>query len=165
MMRDQALAMLAFLLIAAAGAGCDDDARSESATRTEAVDFDGHECAACGMIVREQPSPRGQAVHADGARVYFCALSDMLTYLKAPSPHGDIMAVYVEAGDPALEDPLANDTGRRPWVTADEASFVLGIERERIMGEPVLSYRSESDARGVARRTSGRVVDWQTLRR
>ena len=63
------LALALFVLCAACSRG-----GASSAVERAAKDFDGDECAACGMIVREQPSPRAQAVHRDGERVYFCSI-------------------------------------------------------------------------------------------
>ena len=99
------------------------------------------------MIVREQPSPRAQLVHADGTRVYFCAVADLLTYLQAPSPHGAAEAIFVEANDAGAEDPVAHDTARRPWIPAADARFVAGIQRPRVMGEPSAWARACSDER------------------
>jgi len=142
---------------------CGDDGSGSAHRERAAVDFDGEECAACGMIVREQPSPRAQLVHADGTRLYFCAIADMLTYLQAPSPHGAATAIHVEANDPAAGDPVAHDTGPRPWVAAASARFVVGIRRERVMGQPVLAYEDDGDAGRIARRLGGEVTDWEGL--
>ncbi len=122
-------------------------------------------CASCGMFVAEQPSPRAQAIHADGTRVYFCSIGDLLAYLPEPSRHGAVLAVFVEASDPDASDPLAQDTVERPWIRASEAWFVAPVPRERIMGVPMLVYRRRLDAERVARRYTGtRVFDWTELR-
>jgi nitrous oxide reductase accessory protein NosL len=121
-----------------------------------------HDCAACGMIVREQPSPRGQVVHHDGEHAWFCSIGDLVAYLGAPSPHGRVVEVWVET-QPADVDPGANDVSERPWAQAAGAFFVLGIERERVMGAGVLAFASESDARAAAARLGGRMVRWDEL--
>ena len=38
-------------------------------------DADVETCTACGMVVREQPAPRGQVIHRDGTRVFLCDFS------------------------------------------------------------------------------------------
>lgn len=151
------------LVLVLALAGCRGET-SQATAEVAAVDFDGHDCAACGMIVREQPAPRGQVQHVDGARLYFCSISDLLTYLGAPSPHGKVKGIWVEAIDPA-SDPLAFDPARRPWVEAERAFFVLGLEKPRVMGTPIVSYTTESEARRVAEAHPGATVsDWSRLK-
>ena len=115
------------------------------------------------MIVREQSSPRAQLVHRDGTRQYFCAIGDLLAYLPVPSPHGRVEAVFVEAMDAKVAEPLAFDPSPRPWIAAADGHYVVGIERH-VMGVPVLVYGASGDAEAVARRVGGRVVDWTTLR-
>ncbi len=117
------------------------------------------ECASCGMIVREQPSPRGQLVHRDGTRAFFCSIGDLIAYAEAPSSHGRIEQTWVEALAPDV-DPAANDLEEERWVEASSAGFVLGVERDLIMGEPVLSFASASEAQAAAARLGGRAVSW-----
>jgi nitrous oxide reductase accessory protein NosL len=125
----------------------------------EAVAFTDHECAACGMLVRDQSSPRGQLVHRDGTRGYFCSVSDMITYMEAPSPHGRVRAAFVEAMDPAA-DPLTFDPAPRPWVPVEEATYVLDVPKERVMGTPILVYSSRPEAEAIADSTGGNVTGW-----
>jgi nitrous oxide reductase accessory protein NosL len=142
---------------------CGDDESTPERSEVPAADFDGDECAACGMIVREQPSPRGQLVHADGTRLYFCSVADMVTYVESPSPHGSVVAAFVEQNDPDRADPLAYDMGRRPWIPTPRAHFVVGIERPRVMGRPVLSYATTEDASRVAERLGAETTTWNGL--
>jgi nitrous oxide reductase accessory protein NosL len=144
-------------------AGCDESQRKSSEGAAKASKLGNHECASCGMLVREQPSPRGQLVHRDGTRAHFCSIADMLTYLKAPSPHGRAKAVFVEAMPPDVEQPLAHDTAPRPWIRAEKATFVTGFERKRIMGKPYLVYDERDSAARIAESLGARVVDWKTL--
>ena len=150
-----ALALLALLV------GCDDDAAAEAST-VEAVSFEHHECAACGMIVREQPAPRGQLVHRDGTRVHFCAISDLAAYVGAPSPHGEPVGIFVEAMAPDVSpDDLSTVEGA--WVDVHEASFVVGEFTRPVMGRPVLTFSSEGHGREAAERLGGRALDWSGL--
>lgn len=156
---------LALLLVAVvlSALGCDDTRQQKAPVNTAAVDFEHHECAACGMIVREQPAPRGQLVHRDGERAYFCSIADMLSYVDVPSPHGKPAAVYVETSS-ATEDLYAVTTAKRPWTDARTASYVTGIENPKIMGFPVLAYTSEESAKTVATSISGQTHDWDGIR-
>lgn len=123
-----------------------------------------HECASCGMIVREQPSPRAQLIHRDGTRAWFCSIADVVAYEAAPSRHGRIERTWVEVLPPEL-DPAVNDAAERPWIEADRVHFVLGVPRDLIMGTPALAYGSEGDARGAMERVGGRAARWDEVRR
>lgn len=135
---------------------------ASSGVDSSARDFAGDECAACGMIVREQPSPRAQVVHRDGERAFFCSIGEGLTYVATPSPHGAIVATYVEVMDGAA-DPAADATAPRPWMAATRATYVLGVRRPRVMGVPVLAYATRNAAASAARRFTGRVATWSQL--
>lgn len=152
------------LALALVLSGCSETETEERDTPAVAAPIASSECAACGMIVREQPSPRAQLIHRDHTRAFFCSIADMLTYLRAPSPHGEATAFFVEVGDPASLDPLAYDTAPRPWIAAADAHYVVGVERERVMGAPVLVYEHLADAERVAQELDGEVRDFQALR-
>ena len=121
-----------------------------------------HECAACGMVVREQPAPRAQVVHRDGTREYFCSLSDLLQYVKTPSSHGAIAQVFVELLDPAA-DPTQISPEARPWALAEGAHFVVGVARPGIMGATVLTYATAAEATAAAKKPGGKVKSWAEL--
>lgn len=114
------------------------------------------------MIVREEPSPRAQLVHHDGTHVWFCSVADEVAYASAPSPHGRVEHVWVETS-PVDVDPASVDAAPRPWVAVERASFVLGVTRERVMGESVLAFEAETDARTAATRLGGRVSSWEQV--
>lgn len=116
----------------------------------QAVALTDQEDEVCGMLVREMSAPRGQVVHRDGSRFFFCSLGDMLVHLAAPSPHGRVEAIFVEAMKPD-EDPMQSHTGVHPWIAAEQAVFVVGIERSGIMGAPVLTYADQGDAERAMR--------------
>ncbi len=143
--------------------GCDqggDD--SADNTGAEAESFGLEECTSCGMVVREQPAPRGQAVHRDGTRKFFCALSDLLYYIETPSPHGQITDIFVEVL-PADADPSEPDPSERDWLEAEKAQFIVGVDRPHVMGRPVLAYSPEVDVATLAERFDGQVVEWEEL--
>jgi copper chaperone NosL len=116
------------------------------------------------MLVREQSAPRAQVVRSDGSRFFFCSIGDLLVHLAAPSSHGRTSAVFVEVMAPH-EDPSQPHVGTHPWVPAEDAVYVVGIERPGIMGQPVLTYADRSDAERVAARHAGAgVLDLTGLR-
>lgn len=143
---------------------CRNDGGGEEAKiNTGPAAMDVAECNACGMVVRDQPAPRGQAVHRDGTRAWFCSLGDMMVYLDTPSPHGSVNHVYVELMNPDHK-PENLAVQLQPWQNASEVFYVLDVERPAIMGPPVLSYKSAADADQAAQAYDGRVVDWPGLR-
>ncbi len=151
-----ARAMVIVALIAASQLGCgSEDGGGTIDVSAHALDGEG--CAACGMIVREQPAPRAQLVHRDGTRAYFCSISDLLSYLDVPSSHGAPQRIYVEPLDPEAADPLAHDTGEHAWIAAEDASYVTHVDRVGVMGVPALTYAERADAERVAERLGARV--------
>ena len=132
-------------VVASALFGCGVDESADGAQGRQPVALADQEDAVCGMLVREQSAPRGQVVHRDGERSFLCSIGDLLAYLAAPSPHGAPARVLVEVLQPT-QDPALSHTGPHPWIVAEEGVYVVGIERERIMGAPVLIYRDRAAA-------------------
>lgn len=155
-----------FTVVALACACRDSSSEQAKAAAAVAAPIDVAECAACGMVVREQPAPRAQLVHRDGERAYFCSIGDLVIYLRAPSPHGDPVAIFVEV-TPADEahDPTILDTRERPWVPAESATYLVGIDRPNIMGPPVLVYDSEAAADDGVARHGGTKKSWAEVAR
>ena len=153
------LTLTSLLLIPA----CQDKANTDAvASAASAAPMGAAECAACKMVVREQPAPRAQAVHRDGTRVHLCSIGDLVQYLASPSPHGSAIAIFVEALEGDF-DPKGSDTKERPWVAAESASYVVGVDRERIMGPAVLSHKDRVLAERAAQAHGGKVSDWAEL--
>jgi len=147
------LSMAAVIVLIVLAAACRPDDDRSAADAHHAAPIADHECAACGMLVRDQSAPRAQVVHRDGSRLYFCSLGDMLVHLDAPSPHGRAEAIFVEVMQPE-EQATASHTGDHPWLPAGEASYVVGVPRGAIMGEPILAYAEHDAAREVASASS-----------
>lgn len=136
---------IAVATLAVALLSCSPSSNSTAMKVHETVALSDQEDEVCGMLVHEMSAPRGQVVHRDGSRFFFCSLGDMLVHLSAPSPHGCVEATFVEVMRPD-EDPMQSHTGVHPWVPANEAVFVIGIDRPGIMGKPVLAYANQSEA-------------------
>jgi copper chaperone NosL len=117
-------------------------------------------CAVCGMVVAEQPVPRGQIAYRDGHHDHFCSLGDLRVAVQSPSPRGKPVAVWVEAA-PADVELVA--TAPLPWVAAEGAYFVVGFERPGVMGRPGLAAADPAVAAALAERFGGRVVDWAAV--
>ncbi len=119
------------------------------------------ECAVCGMVVAEQPAPRGQAVHRDGTRAHLCSLGDLRAYVQVPNPRGAPLAIYVET---LPADDLALTTAPHAWTPADAAHYVSAPDRGTIMGHPLLAFADRTLAESVAAATSQSVLTWTHLR-
>ena len=151
-------------LVALVLLGCSPPNEGDIGPPHKAVALDDQEDEVCGMLVREQSAPRSQVVHRGGSRFFFCSLADMLVHLSAPSPHGRTEAIFVEVVEPE-EDPMQSHTGVHPWVLAESAVYVVGIERRGIMGEPVLAYADRSEAlRAIQGHRGARMLDMAGLR-
>lgn len=155
---------VAVVFVALSLSSCGPAADPDAERAHEPVALSDQEDAVCGMLVREQSAPRGQIIHSDGSRFFFCSIGDMLVHLGAPSPHGRANVIFVEVMEPQ-EDPSQPHTGSHPWVPAEEAVYVVGIERPGIMGVPVLTYADRSDAERVIERYAGaQILDVAGLR-
>jgi copper chaperone NosL len=128
---------------------CGGEPATSAGSSAAGESLDDQECAVCGMLVRDQPAPRARIVHRDGTEVFTCSLGDLLVHLSVPSPHGHAATVRVEVLAPD-EDPADRDRGAHAWVDADDASYVVGVERRGIMGPPVLAYAKRVDAERAA---------------
>ena len=129
----------------------------------DAHSMEGHQCAVCGMVVDEQPSPRGQVVFREGEHKFTCSLGDLRAYVQAPNPLGEPARIYVE--DVGAEFDLAGSaTAARPWIDAGEATYVVGVKRGGVMGVPAVSFRSAREAGVFAEKVSGELVSWGAMK-
>ena len=144
--------------------GCSPEDPSERVGALEPVEITDQEGAVCGMLVRDQAAPRAQVIHRDGERSFVCSIGDLLVYLEAPLPHGAPSKVLVELMDPD-EDPGETHSGSHAWIPAEDAVYVVGIERRGIMGPPVLTYRSHEAAQQVTEGTNARILEFEELER
>ena len=137
--------------VALAGCGKSRDAGSDPKGPISAEAIGPQECAACGMVVREQPAPRAQLRHRDGTRAFFCSIGDLVQYQQAPSRHGKVTDTFVEVL-PVDVDPETPDMKPRPWLPAAKVHYLLGAKRRGIMGPPVLSFATRVDADAARKR-------------
>ncbi len=114
------------------------------------------------MTVAEQPAPRGQLVWRDGTRAHFCSLGELRASLQSPSPHGEPVAIHVEAL-PVDFDPTTTTTTPYPWCEAESAWYAFGATRPIVMGLPVLSYASEAKAKQASEALSLTISPWAAV--
>jgi nitrous oxide reductase accessory protein NosL len=141
--------------------GCTDSEQMNKIQVTPET-FDGAECSVCSMIVAEQPSPRAQVIYRDGTRHHLCSLADLSIEIQTPSSNGKPIATYVESL-PSNFDPKKNLVIPLPWINANDAVYILGFQRPRVMGTPILSF-SKSNGQIFQSNYSETVsVDWKEL--
>jgi copper chaperone NosL len=152
----RALALSVLLLV-----GCDDAQTAEVDTQPSPIATTS--CEVCGMVVAEQPAPRGQLVYRDGTRAHFCSLGELRATVQGRSPHGSPVALYVEAL-PADFDPAANATAEQSWIPAEGATYLTGATRPMVMGLPLLSFADGAEAQEAATRLGLGVATWPDVR-
>ncbi len=153
------LPLIACLFLVACGGS-----KTSSADQKAQPDgFEGSSCAVCGMVVDEQPPPRGQVRHRDGSHRFTCSLGDLRAYVQAPNPLGDPTDIWVEDLGAGWQ-PDDSSYGARPWIAASDASYVVGLERPRVMGLPVASFKEPSAAEAMSKGEGRKVVTWAQLK-
>ncbi|MCF6311202.1 MAG: nitrous oxide reductase accessory protein NosL [Verrucomicrobiales bacterium] len=155
--------ILIMCCVLASGACRKEQSARQNHTMAVALDADTETCAACGMVVREQPSPRGQVVYHDGTREFLCSIGDLLHFLAVPSPSGKPLAIYAEVM-PDDHEADNRSTTWQVWGEAGELFFVTDIERAAVMGKPVLTFHTRKAAEKAANKLAGKVVNFDELR-
>ncbi len=140
-----------------------DQVTRQNHTATVAENADTETCAACGMVVREQPAPRGQVIHRDGTHSFLCSIGDLVHFLAVPSPSGKPLMVYTEVMPDDFEANIRS-TSWQPWGKASELFFVTDIELTAVMGKPALTFRTREAAEKSSKKLTGKVVIFNQLR-
>ncbi len=163
--RYQSILRCWFFTIVILTVGCDGNdqqARNlEDLHRAAALD-PSHECAVCGMYVMNQAAPRAQILHRNGERVFFCSIGDMLVYNQTPSPLGKPEKIWVEAVGKDMQLEITGPEGD-PWIDHEEAHYVTGIQREMVMGYPVIALQSKVDSEYLQKLNGGQLANWEQL--
>lgn len=134
-----------------------------SHTATVAENATTETCAACGMVVREQPAPRGQVVYRNGTRSFLCSIDDLVHFLAVPSPNGKPLTIYAEVMPDGYESDKRS-TAWQSWDDANELFFVTDIERAAVMGKPALTFHTRGAAEKSAEKLTGKVAVFDQLR-
>lgn len=151
-------------LLAAVGlilllAGCGERETQQAAQPAVAIE-PGDECHLCGMIIEEQPGPKGQLYLSRETQARkFCSVAEMFTFLLQPEHVERIGAAYVHdvaAGSWAAPSDDA-------FVPAREAWYVLGHDLEGSMGHALASFRQQADAEAFAQEHGGRVLRFEQI--
>ena len=156
--------LLAILCLLALASCQQKEALASTSESTQPIDAETDTCAACGMVIREQPAPRGQVIHRNGDRQFLCSIDDLLQYLDLPSPSGKPISIYCEV-IPDAQPPSDMETSFQAWKEASSLFYVVGIKRKGVMGAPVMSYSTTKAAENAAKNFGGKVVTFEQLRK
>ncbi len=118
---------------------------------------DGDVCAVCGMYIRGQPGPRGEAyVDGDAGALKFGSTRDFFAYVTQPDIASRLESAYVQ------------DTARIIWghpadaadsfIDARKAYYVAWQPLPGEMGPTFASFARRSDAEAFVRRHGGAVL-------
>ena len=98
----------------------------------------------CQMDIADHGGPKGQ-IHLAGHEqpLFFAQVRDMVAYLKSPERDAEITAIYVSDMGAAAswEEP-----GISNWITAEDATFVVGAPVKGGMGAPEIVPFAQFDA-------------------
>jgi copper chaperone NosL len=88
----------------------------------------------CQMNIAEHGGPKGQ-IHLAGhpQPLFFAQVRDLVAYLKSPEREAEITAVYVSDMGAALSWGVP---GKNNWISAEQATFVVGAGVAGGMGAP-----------------------------
>ena len=150
--------MIATLLLMA-GCGTADEAISR---RAEPEPIGLAECSVCGMVVGEQPAPRGQVAYRDGSHAHVCSIEELRAIVQNPSSKGRPVGMFVEALPVGVE-PTSTSNAELPWRSVHDVWFVFGTARPGVMGEPVLVFAERSTANLHATKLGTQEVSWTAL--
>ena len=140
-----------------------DEGPSQQGVDLSATNADTETCTACGMVIREQPAPRGQLIRRDGTREFLCSIDDLVQYLEVPSPNGKPAKVFAEVM-PDDHDQSDMSTAAQAWGEVADVYFVIGLDRGAVMGGPALTYQTQEAAEQAAKKFGGKVVTFEQLR-
>lgn len=110
-------------------------------------------CAVDGMLLRPHPGPKGQIVHADGTRSFYCDVREVFEALHDPEQGHRVARAFVQPMDGRAW--AGHDDG---WADARELIYVLGSRRMGHMGPTLVPFRERPAAQEFMAGHGGRVV-------
>ncbi|MBK8973459.1 MAG: nitrous oxide reductase accessory protein NosL [Hahellaceae bacterium] len=120
----------------------------------------GDECHLCGMIIREFPGPKGEAIETRHGRVAkFCSTRDMLSWWLQPEHQSLAAQLYVH--DMARSDWQHPDD--RHLIDATKAFYVAGSRLRGAMGPTLASFAGRGSAESFAREHGGTVLRFDQI--
>jgi copper chaperone NosL len=148
---------LALLLVLAA---CSKEDEAIPSPQAMTVDATGYYC---GMLLNEHGGPKGQIlVRGTKTPFWFSSVRDTMNFLHLPEEPKDIGAIYVSdmAKAPSWDKP-----GAENWISAAEAVYVVGSNRQGGMGgAEAIPFGARDAATAFASEHGGKVVSFEEAR-
>lgn len=143
--RRRLLLGLALLPAGLALASC---TRPVDASEPPTIRYGTDVCARCGMIISEAAYAAAYRTSAGDARLFDDIGCMVLQHREQREP---VTTFFVH------DHPTAR------WLTADDASYVVGSRLRTPMGSGVAAFAREAEARALADQQGGRVVGFKEL--
>lgn len=112
----------------------------------------------CGMIVEAHEGPKSQIILAgEDTPLWFTSVRDGIAYTLLPEETGTVLALFVTA----LDDVDWNHPEQQlqSWISADQASYVIGSKKRGGMGAAeAIPFAAATAAKRFAETFGGKVV-------
>ncbi len=111
-------------------------------------------CIGCGMLIMEDQSSCSLLVTQDGDR----------TYLHFDDP-GCLLDYRADNPSTAIVDQFVHDYHSRQWLTATNASYLVGVEKtlSTPMGSGIVAFASSTAANAQRTTSGGDVLKFEQL--
>ncbi|WP_043488525.1 nitrous oxide reductase accessory protein NosL [Halomonas halodenitrificans] len=148
------LLLLSILLLSACG-----ESEPETLATAQPIEA-GDSCHVCGMLISEQPGPKGEAfMDKQEQPLKFCSTMDLFAFLKQPENETRVSHAYV------------HDVAAAPWATPDDEAFVLaseawylvGHDQRGAMGHTLASFADRADAETFREEHGGELVGFDEI--
>lgn len=137
---------------------CSDKADQQKMLHKAVAMESADECHLCGMLITRFDGPKGEVFRKEtGNQVLkFCSTRDLFSYYLDPENTRNIAQLFV------------HDMSKMPWgsesiddkyfIDAKTAWYVVGSEKMGAMGETLVSFSKENDAKAFAKEFGGKVI-------
>jgi copper chaperone NosL len=137
---------------------CSDKAEQQQILHQAVAMESSDECHLCGMLITRFDGPKGEVFRKEtGDHVLkFCSTRDLFSYYLDPENTRNVAQL------------LVHDMSKMPWgsesiddkyfIDAKTAWYVVGSEKMGAMGETLVSFSKESDAKAFAKEFGGKVM-------
>jgi copper chaperone NosL len=136
---------------------CSDKVEQQMLHKAVAIES-ADECHLCGMLITRFDGPKGEVFRKEtGDQVFkFCSTRDLFSYYLDPENKRNVAQMFV------------HDMSKMPWgnnsiddkhlIDAKTAWYVAGSEKMGAMGETLVSFSLQNDARAFAKEFGGTVI-------
>ncbi|MBY5991357.1 nitrous oxide reductase accessory protein NosL [Ferrimonas balearica] len=116
-------------------------------------------CHLCGMVVIQQPGPKGTADLATEQRLKFCSTRDLFEFALQPDNRRQVVQLLVH--DMGSSDWFRPDDEQ--FVDAESAWYVYGSNRKAAMGPALATFAHQKAAQAFADQYGGRLFQFDDI--